>query len=217
MLGILPIDAVIGVALYWLAIGIAGIFMQSQPRLITKILFPAGAVGALILSLSALGALGGPANIALSPLGLPDLPFHLRLDALSAFFVFLLGAATLGISLFSTDYFRSIPESNLGLLCLEYHVFLASMVFVFLADDAYLFMVAWETMAVSSYFLVTTNHEQPDIRRAGFLYLLIAHIGAISILMCFGVMQSGHGDYTFATMRGEHLTSFWASRSVMWV
>ena len=43
MLGILPIDAVIGVALYWLAIGIAGIFMQSQPRLITKILFPAGA------------------------------------------------------------------------------------------------------------------------------------------------------------------------------
>jgi hypothetical protein len=27
------------------------------------------------------------------PLGLPDLPFHLRLDSLSAFFLLLLGAA----------------------------------------------------------------------------------------------------------------------------
>ena len=48
---------------------------------------------------------------------------------------------------------------------------------VLLADDAYAFMVAWETMALSSYFLVTSQHGLPEIRRAGFLYLLIAHIG----------------------------------------
>ena len=51
------------------------------------------------------------------------------------------------------------------------------MGFVLLADDAYAFMVAWETMALSSYFLVTTQHRIPEIRRAGFLYLLIAHLG----------------------------------------
>ena len=42
------------------------------------------------------------------------------------------------------------------------------------------FMVAWETMALSSFFLVTTNHRIAEIRRAGFLYLLIAHVGAIA-------------------------------------
>ena len=57
------------------------------------------------------------------------------------------------------------------------------MGFVLLADDAYAFMVAWETMALSSYFLVTTQHGLPEIRRAGFLYLLIAHVGAIAILL----------------------------------
>ena len=57
------------------------------------------------------------------------------------------------------------------------------MAFVILADDAYLFMVAWETMALASYFLVTTDHRVPAIRSAGFLYLLIAHIGAIAILL----------------------------------
>ena len=75
------------------------------------------------------------------------------------------------------------------------------MALVMLADDAYVFMVAWETMALSSYFLVTTDHRIPEIRRAGFLYLLIAHVGAIAILLCFGVLQGGTGDYTFASMR----------------
>jgi hypothetical protein len=84
------------------------------------------------------------------------------------------------------------------------------MVMVMLADDAYLFMVAWETMALSSYFLVTTSHRIAEIRRAGFLYLLIAHIGAIAILLCFGVMHGGGGDYTFDALRASELPVFWA-------
>jgi hydrogenase-4 component B len=211
MSAILPIDIVAGVVLYWLILAGAGVALRNHPRLIAKAVFPAGAAGALVLAVAALGALGGPANVAVLPLGLPDLPFHLRLDSLSAFFLFLLGAAGLGISIFSSGYFRTMHQSSLGLLCFEYHAFLASMALVFLADDAYLFMVAWETMALSSYFLVTTDHNIPAIRRAGFLYLLIAHIGAIGILMCFGVMQGGYGDYTFASMRAGHLTAFWSS------
>ncbi len=135
------------------------------------------------------------------PLGLPDLPFHLRLDALSAFFLLLLGAPRPGISLFSAGYFRASEGTAPGLLCFQYHVFLAAMALVLIADDAYVFMVAWETMALASYFLVTTDHRIAEIRRAGFLYLLIAHIGAIAILLCFGVLQGGSGDYTFGSMR----------------
>ena len=66
-------------------------------------------------------------------------------------------------------------------------------------------MVAWETMALSSYFLVTTQHRLPEIRRAGFLYLLIAHVGAIAILLCFGVMQGGSWQFTFDAMRAAQL------------
>jgi formate hydrogenlyase subunit 3/multisubunit Na+/H+ antiporter MnhD subunit len=85
------------------------------------------------------------------------------------------------------------------------------MATVILADDAYAFMMAWEVMALSSYFLVVTDHEIPDIRRAGFLYLLIAHVGAVSLLLCFGVLQGGHGACTFDFMRAATPTSFWAS------
>lgn len=207
---LLPLDIALGVIVYWLLLGLAGLFNQNS-LFITRIIFPAAALGSLALAVAALVSLGGATNIAVLPLGLPDLPFHLRLDSLSAFFLLLLGAASIGISLYSSGYFRHMAGGTLGLLCFEYHLFLIGMTLVFLANDAYLFMVAWETMALSSYFLVTTDHKIPEIRRAGFLYLLIAHVGAISILMCFGVMQAGHGDYTFATMRESHLTAFWAS------
>jgi formate hydrogenlyase subunit 3/multisubunit Na+/H+ antiporter MnhD subunit len=83
------------------------------------------------------------------------------------------------------------------------------MALVLVADDAYVFMVAWETMALASFFLVTTEHRIPEIRRAGFLYLLIAHVGAIAILLCFGVLQGGSGDYTFGSMRSLTLGGAW--------
>jgi formate hydrogenlyase subunit 3/multisubunit Na+/H+ antiporter MnhD subunit len=69
----------------------------------------------------------------------------------------------------------------------------------------------WETMALASFFLVTSNHRIAEIRRAGYLYLLIAHIGALGILLCFGVLQANTGDYSFANMRAQHLSPFWAS------
>src|SRR3546814_5869545 len=76
-------------------------------------------------------------------------------------------------------------------------------------------MVMWETMAMSSFFLVTANHRIAGIRRAGYLYLLIAHVGAIGILLCFGVLQANTGDYTFANMRAQELASFPASLALL--
>jgi formate hydrogenlyase subunit 3/multisubunit Na+/H+ antiporter MnhD subunit len=122
-----------------------------------------------------------------------------------------IGAASAGISTFAAGYFRKGEGTPPGLLCLEFHAFLASMVGVVLADDAYSFMVMWETMALASFFLVTANHRIPEVRSAGYLYITMARIGAIAILLCFGVLQANTGDYTFANMRLQTLGPFWAS------
>ncbi len=195
----------------WLLVGTAGIIALNRLALVARVLFPAGgAIGIVLFALAAV-SIATPPETTVLPIGLPGLPFHFRLDSLSAFFIMVIGGATVGVSAFAAGYFRQGEGTPPGLLCLQYHVFLASMVLVVLADDAYVFMVMWETMALSSFFLVTTNHRIPEIRRAGYLYLLIAHIGAIGILLCFGVLQSGTGDYTFADMRGAALTPFWGS------
>jgi formate hydrogenlyase subunit 3/multisubunit Na+/H+ antiporter MnhD subunit len=179
--------------------------------LVGRTLFPMSALVSLALAVIAAVNLAGPTEHAILPIGLPDLPVHLRRDSLTSFFLFLLGGASAGISVFAAGYFRRGHGTPPGLMCLQYHLFLISMGFVLLADDAYAFMVAWETMAVSSYFLVTTQHGLAEIRRAGFLYLLIAHVGAIAILLSFGVMQGGSWQFTFDAMRGAHLAPSWAA------
>lgn len=195
----------------WGLIGLAGLLRPRSLFFVGRTLFPLGALCGVALAVVAATSLGAPSEQAILPLGLPDLPVHVRRDALTSLFLFLLGAASAGISIFAAGYFRRGEGTDAGLMCLQYHLFLASMGFVLLADDAYTFMVAWETMALSSYFLVTTQHSIPEIRRAGFLYLLLAHLGAIAILLSFGVMQGGSWQFTFEAMRGAHLAPRWAT------
>lgn len=214
-LDFMPLEGAWGGVLYWLALGFASLFLQTRPRLITGLIFPLGALGALFMAGVGVTVLLGSPDHLILPLGLPGLPFHLRLDALSGFFLTLLGGAATGITVYASGYLKSMAAGTLALFTLWYYLFLAGMAMVLLADDAYAFMVAWELMAVSSYFLVTTDHSAPEIRRAGFLYLLIAHVGAVSLLLCFGVLQGGEvanmHAYTFEYMRYAELTPFWSS------
>ena len=208
-----PLPYTLSIVACWPGIALACLLRPHNIRYVARFLFPVGAlacVGMFLLA-GAFLIFGYSPEVMILPLGLPDLPFHLRLDALSAFFLMILGLSGAGISTFAAGYFRSGEGTAPGLLGIHYHLFLASMAVVMLADDAYLFMVAWETMALTSYFLVTSQHRIPEIRRAGFLYLLMAHLGAVCILLSFGVMQGGSWQFTFEAMRSASLTPFWAT------
>src|SRR3990172_8869140 len=197
--------------LYWLAIAAANLLIRRSRQLRSAVVFPLGALGALYMAGVGVAALFAEPSAMMLNIGLPDLPFHVRLDELSGFFLVVIGGSSFGITLYASGYLKNVEESRRLLLGTWYHLFLAGMATVMLANDAYAFMVAWEVMALSSYFLVVTDHEIPDIRRAGFLYLLMAHVGAVSLLLCFGVLQGGHGAYTFDFMRTATPTAFWAS------
>ena len=205
------LQLILGIALYWGALGIAGLLTRASRGAHARVFFLLGALGSFALAAVAFVAMSDWPQTLVLPLGLPDLPFHLRLDPLSAFFLMLLGAASAGVSVYAAGYFEKGGGGDIRLVCLQYNVSLATMVLVLLADDAYPFMVAWEGMALSSYFLVTTDHRHAEIRRAGLLYLVVAHVGALAILLSFGVLQMGQWDYTFAAMRENTLGSIWAS------
>lgn len=170
----LAIDWALAVVVAWIIIGAIGVVRLHDFFTVARVLFPLGAIASLGLAAAGAAGLSAGAQTAVLPLGLPGLPFHLRLDELSAFFLLLLGSASAGISAFAAGYFRMGEGTPPGLLCLQYHLFLSAMAMVMLADDAYVFMVMWELMALASFFLVTANHVIPAIRRAGYLYLLVA-------------------------------------------
>ncbi len=180
------------------------------PRLAFPLLGLAG-LASIVAGLQAL--LGGQPLTAQWPLGLPWLHWHLRLDALSGFFLALIGVGTLAVSLYGPGYVREYRHSPYSLLVLGLAtgLFVAGMQLVVLADDAFAFMVAWELMSLSSYFLVAFQHQNAANRRAAFLYLLMAQVGGLCILLAFGVL-AGLGDgFTFDAMREADPGLTWAS------
>ncbi len=168
----------------------------------------------------------GTRTTAQLPFGLPWLNWHLRLDPLSGFFMAIVGIAVIAVSLYGPGYVReyerdrhahqaasgeSQPRNSLATLGLFTGIFVAGMLAVLLADDAFVFMIAWELMSVSSYLLVAYQHDNPANRHAAFLYLLLAEIGALVILLAFGVLAGFGGNFTFDAMRAAHLSPAWAS------
>lgn len=114
----------------------------------------------------------------------------LQIDPLSGFFVMLLGISYLGISFFSLDYLRHFTPSQQKKIQLWEMLFITAMLVVFTAHDPLLFLFAWEIMALSSYFLVSSIEPSKANRKAGFLYLGIAHIGFFAIAISFFILFS---------------------------
>ncbi|WP_298139218.1 hydrogenase 4 subunit B [Acidiferrobacter sp.] len=204
----LPWGLILSALVLWSALAFASPFTVRFPR-IAPFIFPLGAVGALCVATAGLLALHGPPVATISPLGLPGLPFHGRLDALSGFFLILFGLTTVAISLDLAGYRRHEHYPTAERIGAQYHILLASLTLVFVAADSYSFMIAWEAMALSSYLLVITDHLSGATRRAGFLYLLIEHVGALALLAAFAILiaQGPAGaplSFTFTALHAAH-------------
>ena len=81
--GWLHLDWVLIVVGAWLLVGAVGVLALRRLDWVAKVLFPVGGAFALVLFGVALGALFATPEVAVLPIGLPGLPFHLRLDSLA--------------------------------------------------------------------------------------------------------------------------------------
>jgi hydrogenase-4 component B len=190
------------------------VFAARAPRIVRTLVMPLfGLAGLAALSAGLIALLQDGVATATLPLGLPWLPSRLRLDALSGFFLGVIGVVSVAVGLYGPAYVRGFEHGRDSLTALGGFagLFLAGMLLVVLADDAFLFMVSWEVMSLSSYFLVAFQHENAANRRAAFLYLLMAHIGGLAILLGYGVLASFGGGFAFEALRAAPLTPGWAS------
>ena len=138
--------------------------------------------------------------VPLLPSLLPYVQFTARLDALSAFFGLIVSLLALALSVYSLGYARGFyGRKNVGVLGVFFNSLLLATTLVFLADNAFFFLIAWEVMALSAYLLVSFEHEQEETRRAGVLFFVMSHIGTGCLILGFLLLfQAAGGDYSFA-------------------
>ena len=168
----------------------------------TPLIYGACLVVCLLILVAALAYLVGDGTAAALwlPLGLPWTGANFRVDALAAFFLVVINLGGAGASLFALGYGRH--EKTPGRVLPFYPAFLAGMNLVVLADDAFTFLVSWEFMSLTSWALVMAYHLDPENRRAGFVYIVMASFGTLCLLLAFGLLAGGSGGYAFGDMRG---------------
>lgn len=126
---------------------------------------------------------------------LPLGPANFGLDPLSAWFllpIFLIPGCA---SLYALGYWpaQRYPR-NVRPMSFFLGLMTAAMAGVVLARDGISFLFSWEIMAISAYFLVSTEHEKREVREAGTLYLITTHIATLGLFALFpllGVMNGG--------------------------
>jgi formate hydrogenlyase subunit 3/multisubunit Na+/H+ antiporter MnhD subunit len=171
----------------------------------TAIVYGAVLVASLVLLGFALVRLIGGAtatDATVLPLGLPWIGAHFRIDDLSAFFLAVTNLGAAGASLYAIGYGRheAAPQRVLPF----FPAFVASMNLVILADDAFSFLLSWESMSLASWALTMAHHREGENARAGFIYLVMASAGTLCLLLAFGLLAGPDGGYAFDVIRGSH-------------
>ena len=157
--------------------------------------------GALLELLAASIAIGrGGVTTWSLPCGVALFSWTIRLNALSAYFNLALGIVAVAASIYSLGYLRAWEgRRNIAGLGFFYNAMLLSLTLVFAAGDAFFFLVAWEAMAVSAYFLVSYEHEKAETRHAGMLFLIMSHAGTGLLLIAFLLLSKASGSLSFAS------------------
>lgn len=170
-----------------LASGLAGFATSRWPRW-------SGALGSAGAPLAAvLGALpvarvlaGGASLRAEFAWSLPGGEIALELDALSAFFLVPVLALSALAALYGRPYLSGYTDARrAGSSWLFFNGLCAAMLTVTLARNGILFLIAWETMSLCAYVLVSSEHERAEVRRAGLIYLVASHAGTAALLALF--------------------------------
>ena len=121
----------------------------------------------------------------------------LGLDRLSALFLVVIAVGVIPSAVYAIEYMRHQHQGHRG-AALALNVFVPAMTLVVLSKNVLTFLVAWELMSLSSYFLVMTEHDRPETRSAGWLYLIMTHAGLACLLMGFLIMIEAAGTLTMS-------------------
>jgi len=131
----------------------------------------------------------------------------LAIDPLSALFLVSLFVLSFAGSLYAIDYMKESVTPTHWFL---YNILIISMAIVCTSANGLLFLLAWETMSLSSFFLVLSQHDKKESREAAWIYLIATHIGAAFLIVFFLLLSNRTGSLDFSAFQSLHFSPAFA-------
>ncbi len=181
--------------------GVVALASARHPARALFIATGSGVLGSALGLVSAASALAGGADVTRSlPWNALNASFSVGVDPLTAWFELALFAIAIPAVVFGAGYMRPhLGRRSLPSFLFFQNALLATIALVFAARQAVLFLVAWEGMALSSFFLVSFEHDDADVRSAGLVYLVASHLGTAFLFGHFVLLARGSGSFEFAS------------------
>ncbi|OGJ90276.1 MAG: hypothetical protein A2268_12425 [Candidatus Raymondbacteria bacterium RifOxyA12_full_50_37] len=175
--------------------------VQGKPR-IAGILGACGSVLALGLGIvpavqALMGSQFAPLAFASS---MPWLSFSMGLDPISAIFLVPIYILSGLVAVYGTGYMKPYAEQkNTAFYWFFYNILVASMVLVCVARNGLFFLLCWEVMALSSFFLVAFENDKVEVRKASWIYLIASQLGTVFLIPMFILFGNQSGSFEFSS------------------
>ncbi|MGN1125317.1 MAG: proton-conducting transporter membrane subunit [Candidatus Gastranaerophilaceae bacterium] len=125
------------------------------------------------------------------------------IDTLSAFFIIVIAVMTLASVIFSKGYLAQYLKlgKNINSHLIFLTMLIASMLLVVTCQNVFVFLICWEIMSLSSFFLVIFENEEKNVLKVGIKYLVFMHISVLFIMMAFALISIHSGNFDFNSFK----------------
>ncbi|HML76070.1 MAG TPA: proton-conducting transporter membrane subunit [Anaerohalosphaeraceae bacterium] len=129
--------------------------------------------------------------------------FAVAIDPLSVLFLLPVFVVPALGSIYGLGYWKqSEHPANGRRLGLFYGLLAGAMALVTISRDGVLFLVAWEVMAIAAYFAATAEDDNPEVRRAGWVYLIATHVGTLCLIAMFALWNQATSSFALSPTQG---------------
>lgn len=125
----------------------------------------------------------------------------LYVDQLSAFFLAIAGTVGFLTTLFAVEYLDRYPRDSVAKYYPVLLLLFLGIVGVVSTADFLFFLVFWEVMTLTSYFLVIYEGDKPENRRAGLKYFVMNQGATLGMLAAALILWKEGGSFHLDDMR----------------
>jgi formate hydrogenlyase subunit 3/multisubunit Na+/H+ antiporter MnhD subunit len=203
------------------ASGVPGLLLSRHAlsgQCVTTVLAVLGA-GVGLMGVGAFWATGASQPIRLPWDLLPSAEFSVAVDGLSAMFLVPIFLISLLGNTYGLGYWKQTEHPQNGCkLRLFYGTMTGGMALLVIARSSILFLFGWEIMALSAFFLVTTEDHDNLVREAGWIYLVATHAATLCLFALFALLRLANpkGSFALESLGPESLTPGLATAISSW-
>mgnify|MGYP001408415825 CR=1 FL=1 len=124
--------------------------------------------------------------------------FGFQNDWLSIYFVFIIILIFIPVAIYTKGYILEYKKHySIKYMLFLIILFVASMIGVVLANNGITFLVFWEIMSISSFFLVIYEYLHAENLKAGIFYFIMTHISGLFLMVMFAFLFKYTGSFDF--------------------